>query len=74
MQTLAALVMLFAGTTCFAQADYALEKRWADERADVLKTLKGSAQMQLAGANHDYHVREADALKAIRAFFDQKFR
>lgn len=46
----------------------------ADARAEVLKKLRGSAQLQLAGADHDYHGREADALKAIRAFFDQKFR
>src|ERR1017187_3106866 len=31
MRSLAALVMLFASAACFAQADYAREKRWADE-------------------------------------------
>jgi predicted alpha/beta-hydrolase family hydrolase len=31
MRSLAALVMLFASAACIAQADYAREKRWADE-------------------------------------------
>ena len=31
LRSLAALLMLFANAACFAQADYAREKRWADE-------------------------------------------
>ncbi len=46
----------------------------AEARAAVLKTLKGSAQIEVAGADHYFTGSEAELVKQARLFLDQKFK
>ena len=46
----------------------------ADARTAVLKTLKGSAQIEVAGADHYFTGSEAELVKQARLFLDQKFK
>ena len=46
----------------------------AGARAATLKTLKGSAQIEVAGADHYFAGSEADLVKQVRQFLDRKFR
>ncbi len=45
-----------------------------DARAAVLKTLKGSAQIEVAGADHFFTGHEGELVKQVRQFLDRKFK
>jgi dienelactone hydrolase len=45
----------------------------ADKRAAILKTLKGSAQIQVAGADHFFAGKEDEMLRWVREFLDRSF-
>ena len=46
----------------------------AAARADVLRTLKGSAQVEVAGADHYFAGSEPQLVKQIRQFLDRQLR
>jgi pimeloyl-ACP methyl ester carboxylesterase len=46
----------------------------ADSRAAVLKTLKGSAQVEIAGADHYFAGHEGDLVKQVRQFLDRRMK
>jgi len=46
----------------------------ADARAAVLKTLKGSAQIEVAGADHFFAGYEGELVKQVRQFLDQRLK
>jgi pimeloyl-ACP methyl ester carboxylesterase len=46
----------------------------AAARAAVLKTLKGSAQIEVAGADHYFTGSEAELVKQARLFLDQRLK
>jgi alpha/beta superfamily hydrolase len=46
----------------------------AEARAAVLKTLQGSAQIEMAGADHYFDAHESELVSQVRQFLDHKFR
>jgi pimeloyl-ACP methyl ester carboxylesterase len=46
----------------------------AGARAATLRTLKGSAQVEVAGADHYFAGSEAELVRQVRLFLDRKFR
>ena len=58
----------------YGERDFApvLEKTAA--RAAVLRTRKGSAQVEVAGADHYFAGSEGELVKQVRQFLDQRFR
>ena len=46
----------------------------ANARAAVLKTLKGSAQVEVAGADHYFAGSEAELVKQAKLFLDQRLK
>jgi len=46
----------------------------ADSRAAVLKTLKGSMQIEVAGADHYFAGNEGELVKQVRQFLDQRLK
>lgn len=46
----------------------------ASARAAVLKTLKGSAQVEVAGADHYFAGSEAELVRQIRQFLDRRLK
>lgn len=58
----------------YGERDFPEVVQKAGARAAILKTLKGSAQIEVAGADHYFAGSEPELLKQIRQFLDQKFR
>lgn len=58
----------------YGERDFREVLQKADARAATLKTLKGSAQIEVAGADHYFAGSEPELLKQVRQFLDQKFR
>jgi len=54
--------------------DFAPVLEKAAARAAVLRTRKGSAQIEVAGADHYFAGSERELVKQVRQFLDQKFR
>ncbi len=46
----------------------------ADARAAVLKTLKGSAQIEIAGADHYFAGREGELARQVKQFLDLRLK
>lgn len=46
----------------------------AVQRAEVLRKLRGSAQVQLAGADHFFQGQESELARQVRQFLDAKLR
>ncbi len=58
----------------YGERDFPQVLQKADARAAVLKTLKGSAQIEVAGADHYFAGQEGDLVRQVRQFLDQKFK
>jgi pimeloyl-ACP methyl ester carboxylesterase len=58
----------------YGERDFAPVLQYAAARAAVLKTLRGSAQIEVAGADHYFTGSERELVKQVRQFLDQKFR
>ena len=58
----------------YGERDFAPVLQAAGARAAVLKTLKGSAQIEVAGADHYFAGSEGELVKQARQFLDRKFR
>lgn len=58
----------------YGALDFTQLLQQAPARAATLKTLKGSAQIEVAGADHYFAGSEPELLKQVRQFLDQKFR
>lgn len=46
----------------------------AEQRAHALRRLRGSAQIEIAGADHFFTGREAELVRQVRQFLDQKLK
>ena len=58
----------------YGERDFAQVLQTAGARAVILKTLKGSAQIEVAGADHFFAGSEGELVKQARQFLDRKFR
>ena len=58
----------------YGERDFAPVLQRAAARAAVLRTLKGSAQIEVAGADHYFAGSERELIRQSRQFLDQKFR
>ena len=58
----------------YGERDFAIVLQQAGARAAVLKTRKGSAQIEVAGADHYFTGSEGELVKQVRQFLDQKFK
>ena len=46
----------------------------ANARATTLKTLMGSEQIEVAGADHYFAGREGELIRRVRQFLDQRLK
>ena len=58
----------------YGERDFAIVLKQAATRAAVLKTLKGSAQIEVAGADHYFAGSERELVKQAGQFLDRRFR
>jgi pimeloyl-ACP methyl ester carboxylesterase len=58
----------------FGERDLPLVRQRAAARAAILRTIKGSAQIDVAGTDHYFAGSEAELVKQVRQFLDRKFR
>jgi pimeloyl-ACP methyl ester carboxylesterase len=58
----------------YGQRDFPLVLQKTDARAAVLRTLKGSAQVEVAGADHYFAGSEAELVRRVSQFLDQRTR
>ncbi len=58
----------------YGERDFAEVLQKAGARAATLRTLKGSAQIEVAGADHYFAGSESELVKQVRQFLDQKFK
>jgi pimeloyl-ACP methyl ester carboxylesterase len=58
----------------YGERDFPLVLKSADARAATLKLLKGSAQIEVAGADHYFAGSERELVRQVRQFLDQKFK
>jgi pimeloyl-ACP methyl ester carboxylesterase len=58
----------------YGERDFPEVLQKAGARAATLKTLKGSAQIEVSGADHYFAGSEAELVKQVRQFLDRKFR
>ena len=58
----------------YGERDFSSIRQRAAARAAVLKTLKGSAQIEVAGADHYFAGSERELVRQVRQFLDQKFK
>ncbi|MEO7727108.1 MAG: DUF3530 family protein [Burkholderiales bacterium] len=57
----------------YGERDFPLVRQKAGARASLLKILKGSAQIEVAGADHYFAGSERELVTAIRQFLDRRF-
>jgi len=57
----------------YGERDLPLVLAGADKRASVLRGMKGSAQIQVAGADHFFNGKEAEMLRWVKEFLDRSF-
>ena len=57
----------------YGERDFPPVRQKSDARAAVLRTLKGSAQVEVAGADHYFAGSEGELVKQVRQFLDRKF-
>lgn len=55
----------------YGERDFPQVRQKADARASVLKKLKGSAQIEVAGADHYFAGSERELVKQVRQFLDR---
>lgn len=58
----------------YGENDFPQVLKNADARAATLKLLKGSAQIEVAGADHYFAGNERELVRQVRQFLDQKFK
>ncbi len=58
----------------YGERDFPQVLQQAEARANVLRTLRGSAQIEIAGADHYFGGSEGDLVRQVRQFLDQKFK
>jgi len=58
----------------YGERDFPPVLQKARSRETVLRKLKGSAQMEVAGADHYFAGSEAELVKQVRQFLDRQFR
>jgi hypothetical protein len=58
----------------FAEHDSAEIVELAEARAAVLRRVRGSAQVEIAGAEPGYHGREGEVVAAVGRFLDEKLK
>jgi pimeloyl-ACP methyl ester carboxylesterase len=58
----------------YGERDFPQVLKNADARAATLKLLKGSAQIEVAGADHYFAGSERELVRQVRQFLDQKFK
>jgi dienelactone hydrolase len=56
----------------YGERDFALVLEKADARAAALAKIKGSAQVQVGGADHFFVGHEAELVKQVRQFLDRR--
>jgi predicted alpha/beta-hydrolase family hydrolase len=58
----------------YGERDFPQVLQQAEARATVLRTLRGSAQIEVAGADHYFAGSERELIRRVRQFLDQKFK
>jgi predicted alpha/beta-hydrolase family hydrolase len=58
----------------YGERDLPQVRQRAEARAAVLKTLKGSAQIEVAGADHYFAGHENELVRQVRQFLDQRLK
>jgi pimeloyl-ACP methyl ester carboxylesterase len=58
----------------YGEHDFPQVLKNADARAAALRLLKGSAQIEVAGADHYFAGNERELVRQVRQFLDQKFK
>lgn len=58
----------------FGETDFPAVLQNAEKRAAVLRTVRGSAQAQIAGADHFFNGRESELVRHVRMFLDRTLR
>ncbi|MEK7875731.1 MAG: DUF3530 family protein [Pseudomonadota bacterium] len=58
----------------YGEHDFSQVLQQAEARANALRTLRGSAQIEVAGADHYFGGSESELVRRVRQFLDQKFR
>ena len=58
----------------FGEADFPAVLQSAEKRAGMLRTVRGSAQAQIAGADHFFNGRESELVRHVRMFLDRTLR
>lgn len=58
----------------YGERDFPQVRQRAAARATALRALKGSAQIEVAGADHYFAGNERDLIAAARQFLDRKFQ
>lgn len=58
----------------YGERDFPAVLQKAGARATVLRTLKGSAQIEVAGADHYFAGSEGELVKQVRQFLDRSLR
>ncbi len=58
----------------YGERDFPLVRQRADARAVSLKKLKGSAQIEVAGADHFFAGSEGELVKQVKRFLDRTVR
>ncbi len=58
----------------YGERDFPQVLKLAEARAEVLKTLKGSAQIEVAGADHFFAGRESELTRQVKQFLDLRLK
>lgn len=58
----------------YGELDFPEVLRQAEARANVLKTLRGSAQIEVAGADHFFTSREGELVRQVKQFLDLRLK
>lgn len=58
----------------YGERDFPQVLKQAEARANVLRTLKGSAQIEVAGADHYFVGHESELVRQVRQFLDQRLK
>jgi pimeloyl-ACP methyl ester carboxylesterase len=58
----------------YGEKDYAAVLGNAEKRAAALRTIRGSAQIEVAGADHFFAGREDELVRQVRLFLDKRLR
>ncbi|HET9662851.1 MAG TPA: hypothetical protein VFP00_01390, partial [Burkholderiales bacterium] len=58
----------------YGEGDFPALLENADKRASVLRKVRGSAQIQVAGADHFFNGREAELVRHVKLFLDRALK